>query len=94
MNLRLMNVLSSRIEQNQTEPNRAESSRIEQNQTIRQKPMTHSVRAKWHFSVLLLFAYALSTSQVVNAQMNTLSTVESGATLEYMLVGNEGGFGS
>ena len=79
MNLRLMNVLSSRIEQNQT---------------IRQKPMTHSVRAKWHFSVLLLFAYALSTSQVVNAQMNTLSTVESGATLEYMLVGNEGGFGS
>ncbi|MBL6916865.1 MAG: hypothetical protein ISR37_04560, partial [Balneolaceae bacterium] len=94
MNLRLMNVLSSRIEQNQTEPNRAESSRIEQNQTIRQKPMTHSVRAKWHFSVLLLFTYALSTSQVVNAQMNTLSTVESGATLEYMLVGNEGGFGS
>ena len=89
-----MNLLSSQIEPNQTDPNRTESSRIKQNKTIRQKPMIYSVRAKWPLFVFFLFAYAFLTSEVVNAQMNTPSTIESGATLEYMLIGNEGGFGS
>ena len=89
-----MNLLFSQIVSNQRDSIRTKLSLIEPNKTIRQKPMTYFVRAKWHFVVLFLFAFALSTSQVVNAQMNTLSTVESGATLEYMLVGNEGGFGS
>ncbi len=89
-----MNLLSSQIEPNQTDPNRTESSRIKQNKTVRQKPMIYSVRAKWPLFVFFLFAYAFLTSQVVNAQMNTPSTIESGATLEYMLIGNEGGFGS
>ena len=89
-----MKLLSSQIEPNQTDPNRTESSRIKQNKTIRQKPMIYSVRAKWPLFVFFLFAYAFLTSQVVNAQMNTPSTIESGATLEYMLIGNEGGFGS
>lgn len=97
INPRLMNVLSSRIEPNQTDTNRTESSRIEPNQTIKQKPLTFPVIAKWHFFVLFLLGYALSTSQMnaqVNVQMNTQSAFESGATLEYLLIGNEGGFGS
>ena len=56
--------------------------------------MIYSVRAKWPLFVFFLFAYALLTLEVVNAQMNKPSTIESGATLEYMLIGNEGGFGS
>ena len=89
-----MNVLFSQIVSNQRDSIRTKLSLIEPNKTIRQKPMTYFVRAKWHFVVLFLFAFALSTSQVVNAQMNTSATIESGATLEYMLIGNEGGFGS
>ena len=89
-----MKLLSSQIEPNQTDPNRTESSRIKQNKTVRQKPMIYSVRAKWPLFVFFLFAYAFLTLEVVNAQMNTPSTIESGATLEYMLIGNEGGFGS